>query len=80
MKRTTKKFTMAANTEQAVGNHYKTHSFQVSTSVDLTPVLMSGSDGEVQTIATGETWATNAPLRGFKTSAICTVYWAGDLE
>lgn len=58
----------------------KKHYFQASVSVTLTPVLFSGADGTDVAIAAGETWATDAPLRGFKSDTAATIYWAGDIK
>lgn len=81
--RTTKKFVIAAggvNTAVALPVHMKKHMFQASTSISLTPVLLSGADGTAQAIAAGETWETTAPLSGFKSDTAATVYWAGDID
>ena len=83
--RESRKYVIAASGGDAVADaeinipaHMKKHIFQTSASVNITPVLLSGSDGTAQAIAAGETWETTAPLRGFKSSGNCSVFWVGE--
>ena len=85
--RVPQKFVIAAsggehnvNEEVTIPVTNKVHMFQVSASATITPVLYSGSDGEAQALATGETWETSAPLRGFKCNTACNVFYVGDAQ
>jgi len=84
--RVPQKFVIAAsggpinvNQEVPIPVTNKVHMFQASASCNITPVLYSGSDGEAQALATGETWETTAPLRGFKCNTACNVFYISDI-